>query len=188
MNQRIRVVAGMACLVACLTTVGGLPSAPLREAQARYQRAVKAARDEYRGLLLAARQAATEEGSAGAATRLDVEIERLSVAAQAEQGTIKYRDYLPEPERDWTVRYTNGYTRHYVFHGDGTVEYGGNRMEMIFRPESFVLDFDDGKLERWTPMADGGFHVDHYHPKGRYPEEPPTCMGVAREERRDESR
>lgn len=179
MKRRILLAAGMTVVVVSGTVVGQLPSAHLRDAKLRYERTAEAARSYYTGLLQKARQAAIQGGKHHEAETLGAEIRRVS--AQAEGAKVPYRDYLPVPQDDWTVRYTNGYTRHYVFRPDGTVELGELVSGIEQGPEFFLLEFDDGKLERWIPMANGTFHVDHYNPKTTYPDKPPDCIGVARE-------
>ena len=79
----------------------------------------------------------------------------------------------------WSVTYTNGAKRTYTIESDGGVAFEEEQILGEFAGgEYLLLEFDDGKLERLTP-AGSRLLVEHFDPRNRFPNHPPTHIGIA---------
>ena len=115
------------------------------EARAVYGRTVEGARRVYAAALTKAQRRAVEERKSELAATLAAEI--LRVSKQAPEGEVAYRDYLPQPHGDWTIRYSNGHTRHYVFHVNGT-----GKLVLTLRPDGDDLLHFSYTLSNFAPF------------------------------------
>jgi hypothetical protein len=70
----------------------------------------------------------------------------------------------------WRVAYSNGVDRQYEIDALGNVslDRGSQRGSLELRGNDVVLDFGDGKLERWV-LTTGGLVVEHYDDARIYP-------------------
>lgn len=76
----------------------------------------------------------------------------------------------------WSVKYhPNQATRNYVVSENGEVSFSDGEVKtkpVIDKNGDILIDFKDGKLERWTVGKDGRLFVEHFNPKENYPELP----------------
>lgn len=78
----------------------------------------------------------------------------------------------------WSVTYTNGAKRTYTIESDGGVAFEEEQILGEFAGGGYLLlEFDDGKLERITP-AGSRLLVEHFDPRNRFPNHPPTHIGI----------
>ena len=78
----------------------------------------------------------------------------------------------------WRVTYTNNAVRTYEVGSDDTVRFMEENLQArVQRGEEVLLQFDDGKLERWT-LAGTRLFVEHWNPASKYPQQPPTVIGI----------
>ena len=78
----------------------------------------------------------------------------------------------------WSVTYTNGAKRTYTIERDGGVAFEEEQILGEFVGGDYLLlEFDDGKLERLTP-AGSRLLVEHFNPRNRFPNHPPTHIGI----------
>lgn len=84
----------------------------------------------------------------------------------------------PIPAGVWTVKYhPNQATRVYVVDENGDVAFPDADADakikpMIEKNGEILIDFKDGKLERWTIGKDGRLFIEHFNPKESYPHTP----------------
>jgi hypothetical protein len=78
----------------------------------------------------------------------------------------------------WRVTCTNEAIRSYEVDADDTVRFFEENLQTRLqrRGEVFV-QFDDGRLERWT-LAGERLLVEHWNPASKYPKQPPTEIGI----------
>lgn len=79
----------------------------------------------------------------------------------------------PAPVGSWTITYRSGAVRHYQFDGQGNAFFIETKKagRMARNGEDFILDFGDGKLERFR-WDGSSLHVDHFDPVSRFPDSP----------------
>lgn len=87
----------------------------------------------------------------------------------------------PPAQGTWLVEFANGATEACLVRADGTTavyEYGRSaRGKPTVRGDSVAIDFDDDRVERWTPVG-GRFVVEHWFPASGFPTATPM-LGVA---------
>jgi hypothetical protein len=91
------------------------------------------------------------------------------------------KDRSPVPAGTWTVTYhPNRAVRVYAVGADGEVAFAdtGAKARLVEKDKEVLLDFKDGKLERWTLGKDGRLFVEHFNPRDSYPAGPPDQIGV----------
>jgi hypothetical protein len=68
----------------------------------------------------------------------------------------------------------------YAVGADGEVTFAdtGAKASLVEKDKEVLLDFKDGKLERWTLGKDGRLFVEHFNPRDSYPAGPPDQIGV----------
>lgn len=78
----------------------------------------------------------------------------------------------------WCVTYTNGAIRTYQVSDDDAVYFVEERRSgQLQRGAGILLQFDDGKLERWT-FSEERLRVEHWDPATKFPNEPPKEIGI----------
>ncbi len=85
------------------------------------------------------------------------------------------KDKSPVAAGAWVVRYhPNGAARVYIVSADGEVAFpdGGSKAKLKLKDKEILVDFADGKLERWTVGRDGRLFVEHFNPRSNYPDTP----------------
>jgi hypothetical protein len=91
------------------------------------------------------------------------------------------KDRSPVPAGTWTVTYhPNRAVRVYAVAADGGVTFAETpaKAKLADNGKEILLDFKDGKLERWTIGKDGRLFVEHFNPRDSYPAGPPDQIGV----------
>jgi hypothetical protein len=91
------------------------------------------------------------------------------------------KDKNPISPGVWTVTYhPNRAVRVYTVSADGDVSFSESttKAKLTVKDRAVTLDFDDGKLERWTLGHDGRLFVEHFNPKSSYPDNPPDQIGI----------
>ena len=96
-------------------------------------------------------------------------------------GRIQYQSEDPAALRfvgTWRVRYTNDAIRTYEVYTDGGVRFPEeNRVTQLQGRGEVLVQFDDGKLERWT-LAGKRLLVEHWSRASSYPQQTPTQIGI----------
>ena len=86
------------------------------------------------------------------------------------------KDRQPIPAGVWTVKYhPNQAIRSYVVSETGEVSFpdcDAKTKPTVEKNGEILIDFKDGKLERWTIGKDGRLFIEHFNPKENYPEAP----------------
>jgi hypothetical protein len=85
------------------------------------------------------------------------------------------KDQSPVPAGTWTVKYhPNQAVRVYLVSADGEVSFpdGTSKAKLTVKDREILLDFSDGKIERWTLGRDGRLFVEHFNPKSNFPDTP----------------
>jgi hypothetical protein len=91
------------------------------------------------------------------------------------------KDKNPIPPGVWTVTYhPNRAVRAYTVTADGDVSFSESttKAKLTVKDREVTLDFDDGKLERWTVGHDGRLFVEHFNPRANYPDGQPDQIGI----------
>ena len=91
------------------------------------------------------------------------------------------KDKNPIPPGVWTVTYhPNRAVRVYTVSADGDVSFSESttKAKLTVKDRQVTLEFDDGKLERWTLGHDGRLFVEHFNPKSSFPDNPPDQIGI----------
>ena len=77
----------------------------------------------------------------------------------------------------WRVIYSHGAVRTYHVGADDTVQFIEERRRgALRRGQHVLLQFGDGKIERWT-LVKGRLLVQHWNPASGYPRRPPDVTG-----------
>jgi hypothetical protein len=91
------------------------------------------------------------------------------------------KDKSPIPAGTWTVTYhPNRAVRVYTVSADGEVSFSefGSKAKAAVKEREVIINFGDGKLERWTLGKDGRLFVEHFNPRDSYPNGPPDQIGI----------
>lgn len=86
------------------------------------------------------------------------------------------------PEGKWRVEYANDVIEMCEFQKDGTavvvepVRIPGGKA--IVNSDSFVIVFENGRIQRWTPVGKR-FAVEHWFPGSQFPTAGPGVLGIA---------
>jgi hypothetical protein len=161
-------------------------------AEAQYKQAVVDAKKTQDGLIATARtdyerklrvalDAALKSKNLEEANRINAEMKSLS---QAEVATNPFDAFAGT----WTVTYTNGAVRSYLFDAKGVGRFTretheGRTLDAVQngrlqqRGKDIVIDWGDGKIERLT-VVDGRMFVEHFNPASRYGRSPTETMGT----------
>jgi len=105
----------------------------------------------------------------------------LLTAAVVSPAAPAIKDKNPIPAGTWTVTYhPNRAVRVYTVTAEGDVSFAesGTKGKLAVKDREVILDFADGKLERWTLGHDGRLFVEHFNPKSSYPDNPPDQIGI----------
>jgi hypothetical protein len=84
---------------------------------------------------------------------------------------------------EWKVTYTHDAVRVYAIGKDGKLSGTADDVKLTGqitrKGAALLLTFnEEDKLERLTLGADGRLFVEHYDPKGNFPDKKPTHMGI----------
>src|SRR5258706_1428211 len=178
----------LSCL--CLIAMGAAdsPAPPTSgaalSAERRYQAAIDKARKECARATIAADKQRIADLAAVLKTAMIAkdlkEAEQIGAAKPAAEAALKEHSgaewgdasaYLGK----WKIRYTSNVHKTYVINRTGSVEW--TEESRTGKLNGGLLEFDDGRLERITPVGDR-LLVEHWTVKGSYPNEFPI-LGIA---------
>jgi len=82
---------------------------------------------------------------------------------------------------EWKITYTNDAVRVYVIDTGGKVSFDEEKLKGQIKRKgaALLLEFEgDDRLERLTLGTDGRLFVEHYNPKGDFPDKKPAHIGI----------
>ncbi len=82
---------------------------------------------------------------------------------------------------EWKIAYSNNYVRLYVIDKDGKVKFDAEGItgQIKRKGAALLVEFDQNdQLEHLTLRSDGQLFVEHYNPKGDFPEKKATTTGI----------
>ena len=185
-------LAAVAVIALAFVAAGDAEPQSLRAKNAlrKFDRAVQradAARDEAVALAGATLAQELDEALKAAMKAGSLEEANAIKSAKEARAKSKPRGLAAVATLDgrWNVIYGNGIKRRYAFKGEHFewIEKDQTRPGTLTRDDgAFLLDTGDGKVERWTPVAERCF-VEHFNPKATYPDSDADEFGVAKREK-----
>ncbi len=156
--------------------------AALEKSQEKYSEAAELHFGAHLKELETVLDAETKAGRLDVAVAVRDELQRLK-----SEGAPVYAEVPPTSLRiatarlvgTWHVAFPGGVTRTYIVDGKGGVRFVDEKRvaKLKGQPKELLVDFDDGKIERWN-LADGRLFVEHWDPKAGYPNKQPTAISV----------
>ncbi len=194
-NPLLCALATVALAASVAVSAGGFPqvSAAAEKAKKKYLAALEQAQQKYSdeaeqlfaehlqdldGVL----ETETKTGRLEVAVGIRDEIQRLRAEGPsvfAESSPTSLRQAISRLTGTWHVAFPSGAVRVYVVDAKGGVSFPAEKRvaKLKGQPRDMLVDFEDGKLERWT-IADGRLFCEHWDPKVHFGKKAPTMVSV----------
>jgi hypothetical protein len=156
--------------------------AALEKAQQKYSDEAQQLFAEHLRDLEAVLETETKAGRLEVAVAVRDEIQRLRMEGPsvfAEAPPTSLRQAIARLTGTWQVVFPSGAIRVYVVDAKGNVSFPAEQRvaKLKGQPRELLVDFEDGKLERWT-IADGRLFCEHWDPKTDFGKQSPALISV----------